>query len=226
MNLRRGADVLAETVEVNGRDVLDVGCGAGDLVRWLGSQGARALGVDCGAEMLRRALEADPDHPDRYIDAPGQALPFDDESFDVVVFSNSLHHIPTDDMAQALAEAGRVLRLGGMLYVAEPEIDGPEDSVGYPVIDETEVRTAAQEALDALDQKQFGPLHRFSYSSEAVYESFDQWCKLVVGVDPERATALEVHKSDLHERFHRLGERRPEGWAFTQHSLVTVTNTR
>ena len=106
MTLRRGIDVLAETVDVDGRDVLDVGCGDGSLVRWLCSQGARAIGADCGAEMLRQALEADPKHPDRYIDAPGQALPFDDDSFDVVVFSNSLHHIPTEDMAQALEEAG------------------------------------------------------------------------------------------------------------------------
>lgn len=217
---------MAETVEVRDRDVLDVGCGEGKLVRWLRGQGARAIGADCGAEMLRRALEADPDHPDRYIDAPGQALPFGDDSFDVVVFSNSLHHIPTPDMALALAEAGRVLRSGGTLYVAEPEIDGPEDSVGYPVVDETEVRTAAQQALDDLDQRRFGPLHRFNYSSEAVYESFEQWCGLVVGIDPERAAALEIHENDLHERFHRLGERRPDGWAFTQHSLVTVTTAR
>ena len=226
MALRRGTDVLAETVDVAGRDVLDVGCGDGTLVRWLCSQGARAIGADCGAEMLRRALEADPDHPDRYVDAPGQALPFDDNSFDVVVFSNSLHHIPTDDMAQALEEAGRVLRPGGTLYVAEPEIEGPEDSMGYPVIDETAVRTEAQRVLDNLDQSRFDSLRRFTYTSEAVYESFDQWCNRVVGIDPDRAAALERHREDLNERFHRWGERRPDGWAFAHNSLVTVTTTR
>ena len=184
MALRRGTDVLAETVDVAGRDVLDVGCGDGSLVRWLCSKGARAMGADCGAEMLRRALVADPDHPDRYVDAPGQALPFDDDSFDVVVFSNSLHHIPTEDMARALEEAARVLRPGGTLYVAEPEIEGPEDSMGYPVIDETAVRTDAQQVLDNLDPSRFDQLRRFTYTSEAVYESFDQWCDRVVGIDP------------------------------------------
>ncbi len=226
MTLRRGTDVLAETVDVAGRDVLDVGCGDGALVRWLHSKGARAIGADCGAEMLRQALEADPEHPDRYVDAPGQALPFDDNSFDVVVFSNSLHHIPTDDMAQALEEAGRVLRPGGTLYVAEPEIEGPEDSMGYPVIDETAVRTAAQQRLDELDRNQFDSLRRFTYTSEAVYQSFDQWCDQVVGIDPDRATALERHKEDLNQRFHSLGERRPNGWAFPHRSLVSVTTTR
>lgn len=208
------------------RDVLDVGCGDGSLVRWLRGQGARAIGADCGAEMLRRALEADPDHTDSYVDAPGQALPFDDHSFDVVVFSNSLHHIPTGDMAQALAEAGRVLRPGGTLYVAEPEIDGPEDSVGYPVIDETAVRTAAQQALDDLDNQRFDSLRRITYTSEAVYESFDQWCERVVGIDPDRAAALQVHKDDIDRQFHRLGEQRPDGWAFTHRSLVAYATTR
>ena len=176
--------------------------------------------------MLRRALEADPDHTDRYVDAPGQALPFGDSSFDVVVFSNSLHHIPSDDMAQALVEAGRVLRPGGTLYVAEPEIEGPEDSMGYPVIDETAVRTEAQQVLDNLDPNRFDSLRRFTYTSEAVYESFDQWCDRVVGIDPERASALDKHREDLSERFHRMGERRPYGWAFAHDSLVTVTTAR
>ena len=226
MTLRRTSDVLAETVEVAHRDVLDVGCGDGSLVRWLRNQGARAVGADCGAEMLRRALEADPEHADSYVDAPGQALPFDDDSFDVVVFSNSLHHVPTDDMAQALVEAGRVLRPGGTLYVSEPELDGPEDSVGFPVIDETAVRTAAQQALGDLADHGFSSPRRFDFSSEAVFESFDQWCLLAVGIDPERAAAMELHRADLDKQFHRIGERRPEGWAFIRRSLVTVATAR
>ena len=226
MTLRRANDVLAENVEVADRDVLDVGCGDGGLVRWLRSQGARAVGADCGAEMLRRALEADPGHSDSYVDAPGQALPFDNDSFDVVIFSNSLHHVPSSDMAQALDEAARVLRPGGALYVAEPELDGPEDSVGYPVIDEVAVRTAAQQELGQLARRGFSSPHRFEFSSEAVFESFDQWCTLAVGIDPERAAAMEIHKADLDRQFHRIGERRPDGWAFTRRTLVTVAVAR
>ena len=129
-------------------------------------------------------------------------------------------------MAQALEEAGRVLRPGGTLYVAEPEIEGLEDSMGYPVIDETAVRTEAQRVLDNLDQSRFDSLRRFTYTSEAVYENFDQWCDRVVGIDPDRAAALERHREDLNEKFHRLGERRPNGWAFAHNSLVTVTTAR
>ena len=65
-------DVLAETVNVKGRDVLDVGCGDGTAVRWLGERGARPLGAEWGVLMRRQALEADPDNPHRYVDAPGR----------------------------------------------------------------------------------------------------------------------------------------------------------
>jgi len=88
------------------------------------------------------------------------------------------------------------------------------------------VRTEAQQVLDKLDQSRFDPLRRFTYTTEAVYESFDQWCDRVVGIDPDRAAALERHREDLNERFHRLGERRPNGWAFIHNSLVTVTTAR
>ena len=95
-------------VEPSGRRVVDVGCGSGELVRWLRSQGADPVGVECGEVMIRQAREADPDHPEAYLDGVGQALPLRGESADAVVMSFSLHHVPPDAMTEALREAHRV----------------------------------------------------------------------------------------------------------------------
>ena len=51
-------DVLAETVPLHGRTVVDVGCGDGAFVRRLRAAGADAIGVDIDVE---RACAADPD---------------------------------------------------------------------------------------------------------------------------------------------------------------------
>lgn len=60
-------------------------------------------------------------------------------------------------MAQALAEAARVLRPGGHLYVSEPVYAGPLNDVIGLFHDEREVRAAAQAALDeALRGNHFG----------------------------------------------------------------------
>jgi ubiquinone/menaquinone biosynthesis C-methylase UbiE len=223
--IRSATDVLADTVELDDRDVLDVGCGEGGLVRWMRTRGARVVGAECGDEMRRRALAADPAHSDDYLDAEGQDLPFDDARFDVVVYSYSLHHVPVDDIPNALDEARRVLRPGGTLYVVEPDVDPPETSVAYPVVDETEVRTAAQRALDEASAHGFVSVDRFTYESETVHPDFEAFADQIVGIDPDRAELLQQHHDEVSRRFHEFGDRRPEGWAFRRRNLVCVLRT-
>ncbi len=98
-----------------GLRVLDIGCGTGGLVSWLRARGARATGIDLAAEALafcrqrgHRALAR----------ASSLSLPFAAESFDLVVCTDVLQHLPhPSGDTLALAEAWRVLRQGGHLYV-------------------------------------------------------------------------------------------------------------
>ena len=141
-------DRLAAALELDGKRVVDVGCGAGGLVRFLRDQGADALGVECGDVMISQAREAEPDHVDAYLEGVGQDLPLEDAAVDMVVFCYSLHHVPTGEMGKALTEAERVLRADGELVILEPIAEGLGFEVFQPVDDETEVRVLAQAALD------------------------------------------------------------------------------
>ncbi|MGH2891270.1 MAG: class I SAM-dependent methyltransferase, partial [Solirubrobacteraceae bacterium] len=76
-----------------GRDVVDVGCGDGSLVRRLVKLGARVTGVEVSAEQLRSATEADDGSGASYLVGRAQALPLADGSVDLVVFMRSLHHV-------------------------------------------------------------------------------------------------------------------------------------
>lgn len=61
--------------------------------------------------------------PGSWSQADACRLPFRAESFDLVAFSSVLHHIP--DRLPALAEARRVLRLGGMVFAFDPNLLHP-----------------------------------------------------------------------------------------------------
>lgn len=225
MSERDGRDpneVLASTIELAGRDVLDVGCGAGGYVRWFRAQGARPVGAECGDAMRQRALDADPDHADAYVDAVGQDLPFADDSFDLVNFSASLHHVPMPDIPAALGEAARVLRPGGAVYIAEPSVEDPEDDVLFPIIEERAERMAAQAAIDGAEQHGLTIDQRFEFGREVVVADFDDWIDEIVDIDPERSAALAEHRGDIRAKFERLGTAVDGGTAFRRRTLVAV----
>jgi 2-polyprenyl-3-methyl-5-hydroxy-6-metoxy-1,4-benzoquinol methylase len=67
--------------------VLDVGCGEGNLVRLLESEGALAYGIDINADLVRAA-----DHP-RITLGRADALPFADGAFDLCVSSHLIEHL-------------------------------------------------------------------------------------------------------------------------------------
>jgi len=147
MQRRRNVDVMVETLKPEGKRILDVGCGDGSLVRLMAKSGARVLGVECSPRQLAKARAAETVAGAEIVEGVGQDLPAEDACFDAVVFFNSLHHVPPEFMAQALSEAARVLKPGGLLYASEPIAEGKFFETCRPVDDETRVRGLAQQAL-------------------------------------------------------------------------------
>ena len=191
------------------RDVLDVGCGEGWLVRHLREAGAASVvGVDPLGAALTRARARDPSG--RYLEARAESLPFDDAAFDVVVLFNSLHHVAADQLDEALAEAQRVLRPEGVLYVQEPLAEGACFELMRPVDDETQVRAAAQAALARAIRP--GGL-RVAAQRDAVVTmtlaDFEAWRGLVESVEPGRLERVDANEPSLRAAFERLS--RPDG---------------
>ena len=210
-------DALDELVDVHDRDVLDVGCGEGELARRLALAGARVVGLDPLAVALERARADAPASPAvRYVQGSAEALPFAAASFDVVVFFNSLHHVPSESIDTALAEGARVLRAGGVLYVQEPLAEGSFFELVRRVDDETGVRAAAQDAMRRATSE--GRLVELA-SREAVttfFLGFDAFRARMVSVDPARAVEVHEHEPALRAAFKRLGRRVKDGYEFDQ----------
>lgn len=108
--------------------VIDVGCGAGRHAFEAYRRGAEVVAFDRDAAELRsvdtllRAMaetgEAPPAASARAVRGDALNLPYADETFDCVIASEILEHIPEDDAA--IAELVRVLKVGGTLAVSVP----------------------------------------------------------------------------------------------------------
>jgi arsenite methyltransferase len=121
-----------------GESVLDLGCGAGFdsffAGQLVGLKG-RVVGVDFSPEMLAvaRAGQAEAGFPQvEFCEAPVEALPFPDASFDIAL-SNGVLNLVLDKPA-ALREIFRVLRPGGRLQACDIGLVGdrpPPDKASW-----------------------------------------------------------------------------------------------
>lgn len=219
---RNHAEPLQEHVPMKGAFVVDVGCGEGRFTRLMAGLGARVVGVDPGAQQIERALAAPAVPGARYILGSAEKLDVATGEADAVVFFNSLHHVPEALMDRALAEAARVLKPGGVLYVAEPLAQGPQFELQQPVNDETEIRARAYEAIGRAPQHGLTPAGETRYVADGKYASYEAYRDNSIAVNPARARLYAEKDAQMRSRFAKFGERQADGWHFPQPVRVNV----
>lgn len=101
-------------IDWQGRDVLDLGCAGGFMAEALALRGANVTGIDPAADAIdaARAHAREGGLRIGYDVGMGEALPYDDASFDAVVCVDVLEHV--SDLHMVLAQIARTLRPGGL----------------------------------------------------------------------------------------------------------------
>jgi len=110
--------VLEDLKPITTGRLLDVGCGSGTMAKALKRERPE-LDVH-GADFSASTIEAAQKDAQgvTFVQAPAEALPFDDGWFDAVTMFDVLEHV--DDPARVLAEIARVLKPGGRFHIVLP----------------------------------------------------------------------------------------------------------
>ena len=167
-------------IELDGADVLELGCGTAYVSAWLARRGARPVGVDVTPAQLETARELQVEHGLDFplVEANAEAVPLPDASFDLVLseYGASIWCDPY----RWIPEAARLLRPGGRLVFL------CNSTLVILCSDDEEP------ALERLVQTQFG-MHRFEWPQGGVeyHISHGAWIALL------REQSFEVEA--LHE---------------------------
>lgn len=108
-------DRLAALVDGLG-PICDLGCGPGQIARYLHDQGAEAIGMDISAEMVKEAQPLSP--AIRFEQGDMRSIPAESASWGGIAAFYSVIHIPHQEVALVFTEFNRVLKSSGRVLIA------------------------------------------------------------------------------------------------------------
>ena len=153
---------IEEFVQLNGKTLLEVGCGDGRLTALLANKVEAITAIDPdanGIEVARKNINGV-----NFLTGSGEKLDFANELFDIVLFSFSLHH---QDCVKAMAEAKRVLRQDGHILIIEPTPDG-EFTLLVTIFEKDEI-SRLQQTYEYVSSGAFTILRKETYCVDYPY---------------------------------------------------------
>ncbi len=156
--------------------VLDVSTGAGHTALAFAPHVASVVAVDLTPQMLETARELARERGITNIEfkpADAHALPFDDNTFDLVTNRLALHHYP--DARQALQEMARVLKTGGVLGFTDNTVPPDKQTAG---------------AINHFEKLR-DPSHNWCYPVERLQRHFEQAGLTVTHIEANAVKDME-----------------------------------
>lgn len=221
--LHNEVKLMLDTLPFDGARVLELGCGKAEKTRTLAETGRPR-------EII--ALEVDTIQHERNLqitDLPGvtfahggaEAIPADDASVDIVIMFKSLHHVPMENMDQALGEIARVLKPGGLAWISEPVFAGELNEIMRLFHDEKIVREAAFAAVcKAVESGQLALDRELFFNTRSLFDSFEQFdARMIRVTHSNHQLAPELYRQ-VQEKF--AAHLTPDGATFLNPQRVDV----
>lgn len=158
---------IEEFSDLKDKEVLEIGCGDGRVSGFLAGKAKKLTAIDPNEKDIEKAKSKVKNVDFRV--GTGEDLEFDDETFDTVMFTLSLHH--NKDCKKAISEAYRVLRKGGQLVVLEP-VDEGEVQKFFTIFGKESHKL--RQALEAIDESDFELEKKETFSTDWVFEDKEE----------------------------------------------------
>jgi ubiquinone/menaquinone biosynthesis C-methylase UbiE len=111
-------EIINRIISANPKKILDVGCGTGNVLKKLVSNENLSLyGLDISEKMIEIAKKNLENRAELKV-GDSEYMPWEDDSFDVIVCNASFHHYPNPK--KVLLEMKRVLKSNGTLIIGDP----------------------------------------------------------------------------------------------------------
>lgn len=166
---------LDSFIPLTGKHILEIGCGNGSRSVTIAERCEKLTAVEPDVSLVESAIQEMARKNINYLQAKAESLPFEDNLFDLCIFTLSLHHVPKDRMAVAIDEAVRVVKKHGYIVFLEPGMKGS--------FFETEIQFGASDGDERKEKA-------YAYFSMLNHASIVELCEM------QDETIFEFHSAE------------------------------
>ena len=208
-DVRIERDVFEHLLSLNGKEILELGCGKAQMTRLIATTGhdrkITATEVDQIQHNKNMLIDDLPNVT--FVYAGSEAIPFDDNTFDIIFMFKSLHHVPIELMGKALKETKRVLKPGGTAYISEPVFAGDFNEVLRLFHDEQAVREAAHRAIKKAIADGLFSADEISFNTRIAFKNFEEFeCNVINVTHSNHKLSPELYQQVKKQFSHSLQE--------------------
>ena len=178
-------DLLQSKLTLKNARILELGCGRAEKTQALAKTGLpqEIIALEVDHQQHAKNLQIGPIAGVTFALGGAQALPFEDNSFDIVMMFKSLHHVPVPLMETALAEINRVLKPGGFAWISEPVFAGDLNEIMRLFHDEQSVRELAFNAVKTtVENGRLNLSKQYFFYTRSQFKDFNDFDRRMIQV--------------------------------------------
>ncbi|PLY11489.1 MAG: SAM-dependent methyltransferase [Arcobacter sp.] len=177
-------DYLIETLNLNNKIILELGCGAASKTIDIASNGFDRKVIACEVDEIQHKKNIQKTYENIEFKLCGaENIDMEDESVDMIFMFKSFHHIPINLMPKALSEIKRVLKPNGLVYISEPLFTGDLSDIIALFHNEEQVRVEAFNAIkSSVEKEEFKLFQEIFFYSPVTYNDFEEFQSKIMNV--------------------------------------------
>lgn len=123
-------DSFLDTIEKCETPILDLGCGSGNNTLYLINHNKRVIACDLSENAITSIIENFPEIEDAKYFNMLDGIPYQDNSFDIVIADLSLHYFKKEDTIRLIEDLKRILKQGGHIILRVNSINDINHGAG------------------------------------------------------------------------------------------------
>ncbi len=198
---------LIETLSLNNKTILELGCGNATMTKKIASNGFGREIIACEVDKIQHQKNLELNIKNIQFKLCGaEDIDLEDESVDFVFMFKSFHHIPKKLMHKSLDEIKRVLKPNGLAYISEPLFSGEQNELIAIFHNEEQIRIDAFEAIkEVVKTNKFKLFKEIFFQTEIRYDSFEDFEKKQVNLTYNNDKITSKLKEKIKEKFENFG---------------------